>query len=304
MDIVREVKFNRNSLLNDYFRMVILGGSGSGKTTFLLSLFKTFIAKYKHIFLFTPILNSSYNYYVWPDHIYKITTAEELEYSLSKMKQDLVNLGKKGSINHKFLVILDDLGDMQLKSKILSWLVNTGRHIKMSIVMLCQTYRHVPSNCRSSITHLCCCNVSDADIENITRSMSLVATKQIIKALSVMRAASRGKKVYIIENTVFANKDIRICYDTADKSVIEQKSDTTILLSQFSHMKDQLHTILNNDNKDTDYFKDFSKITSINDDCDKKDKKICISSSDDETSSNTKLLKSYNKQESFEELAC
>ncbi|QRY19000.1 ORF-130 [Teiidae poxvirus 1] len=243
MDIVKEVKFNRNSLLNDYFRIAILGGSGSGKTTFLLSLFKTFIIRYKHIFLFTPILNPSYDYFIWPDHVYKIATPEELEYSLSKMKQDLMDLGKKSSTNHKFLLILDDLGDMQLKSKILPWLINTGRHIKLSIVLLCQTYRHVPPNCRSSITHLCCCNVADGDIENITRSMSLVATKPIIRALAVMRSASKSRKVYIIENTVFA-KDIRVCYDTADNSVIEQKKDTSVLLSQFSHMKDQLHTII------------------------------------------------------------
>ncbi|AYP74098.1 DNA packaging protein [Fowlpox virus] len=246
MDIVREVKFNRASLLTDYFRMVILGGSGSGKTTYLLSLFKTFVNKYKHIFLFTPLINPSYNYYVWPDHIYKIADFNELEYVLMKMRDDLSNLEKKGSSDHNFLIILDDLGDAQLKSKILPWLVNTGRHIKMSIVMICQTYRHVPPNCRSSITHLCCCNVSDADVENITRSMSLLTTKPIIRALSVMRTASKGKKVYIIENTVFSDRDVRICYDTADKSVINKVNDISILLKQFSHMKriDQLLNII------------------------------------------------------------
>ncbi|ALA62519.1 virion assembly protein [Turkeypox virus] len=245
MDTVKELRFNRRSLLTDYFRMVILGGSGSGKTTFLLSLFKTLVVKYNHIYLFTPILNPSYDYYVWPDHVFKINTPDELEYSLARMKDNLVTIKKaKDTTNHQFLIILDDLGDMQLKSKMLSWMVNTGRHIKISIIMLCQTYRHVPSNCRCSITHLCCCNVSDADIENITRSMSLLSTKPMIRALSIMRAASKGRKIFIIENSVFANKDIRICYDFSDKYVIDKKQDVSILLNQFSYLKHNLPSIL------------------------------------------------------------
>ncbi|ATI21237.1 ATPase/DNA packaging protein [Eastern grey kangaroopox virus] len=264
MDRVSEVRFRRRSLLTNHFRLVILGGSGSGKTLFLLSLFETLVAVYRHIFLFTPIINPAYNSYVWPDHVHKVTSAEELEYSLSTVRKDLSRYiessehgtGDKGDIKtrtrprshrrHKFLVILDDVGDLQLRSKTLVSLMNYGRHLNISVAMLCQTYKHVPANCRASITHLCCCNVSDTDVENMLRSMSVGGSKKLLlQALSVMKSASHDtRRIYIIEDSVFSEGEQRICYDAANRDVVEQKTDISILLGQFSHMRDKLAEIL------------------------------------------------------------
>ncbi|UYL70788.1 ATPase A32, partial [Monkeypox virus] len=50
MNCFQEKQFSRENLLKMPFRMVLTGGSGSGKTIYLLSLFSTLVKKYKHIF--------------------------------------------------------------------------------------------------------------------------------------------------------------------------------------------------------------------------------------------------------------
>ncbi|AWU47167.1 ATPase/DNA packaging protein [Sea otter poxvirus] len=247
MDRIQEKTFCRASLLTAPFRMALVGGSGSGKTAYLLSLFSTLVKGYKHILLFLPVYNSAYDGYVWPDHIQKVTSPEELEYILSTTKSKIEKYALMKSSQHKFLIILDDMGDMQTKSKTLLGLLNYGRHINISVILLCQTYKHVPVNGRASITHLCCCNVSESDIENMLRSMSIKGSKkQLLRAMCIIRTATTDRRVHIIEDSVFCNGEQRICYDKADDVVLSRELNPKILLSQFSHMKDKLHDITKN----------------------------------------------------------
>ncbi|AUI80692.1 DNA packaging protein [White-tailed deer poxvirus] len=252
MNRFKEKHFYRKSLLRAPFRIALVGGSGSGKTAYLLSLFSTFVEKYKHIFLFTPVYNSAYDSYIWPDHVNRVTTPEELDYALITTKQKIEKY-----IEHKgqkkadmFLLILDDMGDKQTKSSCLLDFLNHGRHLNTSIVLLCQTYKHVPINGRTSITHFCCCNVSDSDIENMLRSMSITGSKKdLLKSISLLRSISINKRrVLIIEDSVFSDGEQRICYDCADENVINHNIDTAILLKQFSHMKKNLPKILSSYN--------------------------------------------------------
>ncbi|AQY16713.1 MC140 [Molluscum contagiosum virus subtype 2] len=245
MDRVQEARFARASLLRAPFRMALVGGSGSGKTLYLLSLFRTLVGAYRHIFLFTPVLNSAYDGYVWPDHIQKVSSHEELEYTLSVAKKKIERYVAGSHGGERFLLILDDLGDMQLRSRTLLGLLNYGRHLNVSLAMLCQTYKHVPVNGRASITHLCCCNVSESDVENMMRSMSIKGSKKLLlQAMAVMRAALKARQVFIIEDSVFCDGEQRICYDAADERVLARELDTSILLRQFSHMKSQLPAIV------------------------------------------------------------
>ncbi|QEJ78821.1 putative DNA packaging enzyme [Goatpox virus] len=248
MNRFKEKHFLRNSLITNPFRIALVGGSGSGKTAYLLSLFSTLVEKYKHIFLFTPVYNSAYDSYIWPDHVNRVTTPEELDYALITTKEKIEKyVETKGNKKaDMFLLILDDLGDKQTKSSCLLDFLNHGRHLNTSIILLCQTYKHVPINGRTSITHFCCCNVSDSDIENMLRSMSITGSKKdLLKSVSLMRAGNVSKRrVLIIEDSVFSNGEQRICYDTADESVIKHIVDPSILLKQFSHMKKNLTKIL------------------------------------------------------------
>ncbi|WOC35492.1 DNA packaging protein/ATPase [Equine parapoxvirus] len=242
MDVVQEARFRRESLTEAPFRMALVGGSGSGKTAYLLSLFRTLVRRFKHILLFTPVYNSAYDGYVWPDHIQKVTTHEELEYNLSVTKRKIEKYAQ--TRKHRFLIILDDMGDTQTRSPTLLGLMNYGRHINVSLVLLCQTYKHIPVNGRASITHLCCCNVSDSDVENVLRSMSIRGSKKrLIRAMAIMRSAG-SRRVLIIEDSVFCQNQERICYDFADDAVVRQSLDPGILLAQFSHMKDRLSDIV------------------------------------------------------------
>ncbi|QHG62681.1 DNA packaging protein [Cetacean poxvirus 1] len=248
MNRFQERKFNRSSLLTFPFRMAIVGGSGSGKTTYLLSLFDTLVIKYKHIFLFTPVYNSEYDSYIWPDHVNKVNTSEELEYSLDsskkKIEKYIMNKGVKKA-DH-FLIILDDMGDKQTKSSCLLDFLNHGRHLNTSIILLCQTYKHVPINGRVSITHFCCCNVSTSDIENMLRSMSITGSKKdLLKAITMLRVVVANKRrVLIIEDSVFCDGEQRICNDCVDECVISYRVNPNILLNQFSHMKNNLSKII------------------------------------------------------------
>ncbi len=248
MNGFQEKRFCRDSLLRSTFRMALVGGSGSGKTAYLLSLFSTLVMKYKHIFLFTPVYNSEYDGYIWPDHINKVTNPEELDYSLDNTKKKIEKyVSTKGIENSDhFLLILDDMGDKQTRSSYLLDFLNHGRHLNTSVILLCQTYKHVPINGRVSITHFCCCNVSDSDIENMLRSMSIHGSKKnLLKAIGLLRMVNTNKRnIIIIEDSVFCEGEQRICNDTADESVINRRIDTRILLKQFSHMKKRLPQIL------------------------------------------------------------
>ncbi|QDJ95059.1 ATPase-DNA packaging protein [Hypsugopox virus] len=248
MNRFQEKQFDRNSLLKAPFRIALVGGSGSGKTAYLLSLFSTLVNKYKHIFLFTPVYNPDYDSYIWPDHVNKVTTPEELEYALLTVKHKIKKyIETKGSKDADlFLLIFDDMGDKQTKSTILLDFLNHGRHLNTSIILLCQTYKHVPINGRTSITHFCCCNVSDSDVENMLRSMSITGSKKnLVKSISLLRSVSVNKRrVLIIEDSVFSECEQRICYDTADENVIKNEINPLILLKQFSHMKKKLSKIL------------------------------------------------------------
>ncbi|APG58340.1 protein A32 [BeAn 58058 virus] len=138
------------------------------------------------------------------------------------------------------------MGDKQTKSTTLLDFLNHGRHINTSVILLCQTYKHVPITGRTSITHFCCCNVSDSDVENMLRSMSITGSKKdLLKSISLLRSVSVNKRrVLIIEDSVFSECEQRICYDTADESVINNIVNPNILLKQFSHMKKDLSKII------------------------------------------------------------
>ncbi|CCD83304.1 DNA packaging protein ATPase [Squirrelpox virus] len=246
MDRVQEKRFCRKSLLRAPFRIAMVGGSGSGKTAYLLSLLGTLVDGYRHVLLFTPVANPAYDGYIWPDHIQKVTTPEELEYALAATKSKIERFsaapGRKGE---RFLIILDDMGDMQTRSRTLLGLMNYGRHINTSLILLCQTYKHVPVNGRASVTHFCCCNVSDSDVENMMRSMSIRGSKkQLMRAMGIIRSASAQRRVLIIEDSVFCEGEQRICYDSADEDVLARRLDPSVLIRQFSHMKRQLGHIL------------------------------------------------------------
>ncbi|AEN03726.1 virion protein [Yokapox virus] len=252
MNSFQEKRFSRESLLDMPFRMVLIGGSGSGKTAYLLSLFSTIVKKYKHIFLFTPVYNPDYDGYIWPDHINTVDTSEALEYALRDTKIKITKYITKNS--HKktdhFLIIIDDMGEKLSKSSTIINFLNFGRHLNTSLIMLCQTYRHVPVAGRTNITHFCSFNISISDAENMLRSMPIKGKrKDILYMINMIQIAkSNTRLVIIIEDSVFCKGELRICTDTADNDVINQKLNPAILLKQFSHMKKNLHSIIESKN--------------------------------------------------------
>ncbi|QGT46632.1 ORF195 [Saltwater crocodilepox virus] len=238
---IEEVRFDRNSLLADDFRLVFLGGSGSGKTVYLLSLLRGMVRKFRHVFLMLPVPNPAYDGYVWPDHITTVANEHQLDYALLRYKAFAEELSKSASRRKAVLLVLDDLGDLQYRSRELAPIFNHGRHVNISVAVLCQTFRHIPHSCKTSITHLVCCSVVMNDLENLLKYMSVaMEKKKLLRFVDMFCSNNKKRKVLIIENSLFSGGRARVCTDAVDKRVLAGELDLDVLRAQFSRMRANL----------------------------------------------------------------
>lgn len=128
---------------------LICGGTGSGKTTWLIQMMKNIFKKvYHQIFLIIPenSLNSIdpkdniFTKHLEPEDIYHTYDVDTLQEIYEKIQDN-------ASEGYYSLLLVDDMGN-QLKNKeeakILQSMFLKNRHLRLSIFMLCQNFFQMP----------------------------------------------------------------------------------------------------------------------------------------------------------------
>lgn len=147
-------KYEMMTSLNCHQSTLIIGRPQSGKTSFLYSLFKSkklMKGLYNHIFLFQP--QKSRN--SMKDPLFEKGIPEERKFDeLNFENLDHVINNLHDGCN---VIIFDDmtayLKDTDIQKKLLEMTLNR-RHMHLSLIFLCQTYKSVPPQIRKVFNNL------------------------------------------------------------------------------------------------------------------------------------------------------
>ena len=150
-------------LPNSSFAMALVGSSGSGKTSLMSSIVTSNVKNgvrqsyrklFSKIILCSPTL-ASFKNDIWG----KIPKSQKFEtFSLDFLEQVEEIAGEAWKENRQTLVILDDIGatlkrDRKAETKLVSMLQNR-RHIGLSVIMLIQKWRDLPTGVRANLTNV------------------------------------------------------------------------------------------------------------------------------------------------------
>ena len=149
-----DTKRRLNNLgLDEDFRMLIAGQSGCGKTNTLMHLLRTLLVFYDKIYIFSPNLHQD-----------KLTELQKLLNEISeKVGYPVLEMGSETSIpntneypiNNRKVVVFDNLvyADAKIQNKIANHFTD-GRHHKISLIYLTQSYYDVPHKLRQNCSHM------------------------------------------------------------------------------------------------------------------------------------------------------
>ena len=157
------------------FRMLIIGGSGAGKTQTFLNILHNFSGTFQNIYLITKNKDEPlYNYLA--DKL-KDKGFEIFE-GISKAP-DLDTLNKK----EQTLVCFDDLVLEKNQSAIEEYYIR-ARKLNCSVIYLSQSYYAVPLNIRRNLTYLVIKRLQSLkDLYSILREYALGVDKKVLKKM-------------------------------------------------------------------------------------------------------------------------
>lgn len=161
-------KFELSKFMNCHSTNMFLGRPGSGKTSLVVSLFKSkemLYHIYHNVYLFQPSQSRASmkdNIFDSIDNKYDELTYENLE--------DVINQIKDEDPKYCNCIIFDDMGaylkDKSIK-KLMKELIYNRRHLRTSIFFLCQTYLSVEKDIRKLFSNLFVFRVSKKELELI-----------------------------------------------------------------------------------------------------------------------------------------
>jgi hypothetical protein len=157
------------------FRMLIIGGSGSGKTQTFLNILHNFNGTFQNIFIITKNKDEPlYNY------LYDKLKNKGLEiYEGIDKAPDLDSLDKK----EQTLVVFDDLVLEKNQLAIEQYYIR-ARKLNCSVIYLSQSYYAVPLNIRRNLTYLLIKRLQSlTDLYSILREYALGVDKKILKKM-------------------------------------------------------------------------------------------------------------------------
>jgi GTPase SAR1 family protein len=132
---------------------LICGGTGSGKTTWLIQMLQTIFKKVYHdIFLIIPenSMNSIHDKdnvfkkYLDPDNIYH-------NYDIETLNEIYEKIEENASEGYYSLLLIDDFGNLlksKQEAKILQSMFLKNRHLRLTAFVLCQNFYQMPKNIR------------------------------------------------------------------------------------------------------------------------------------------------------------
>ena len=142
-----------NDFLDEDYRMLVAGESGSGKTNTVMNMLRVPLVYYDKIYLYTP--NPHQDKYLdlkrVMDRISQKVGCNVLEI---KGEGDIMDTSEYPEGNRK-VVIFDDLvtAPQNIQSKIAKHFVD-GRHHQISPIYLSQSYYNTPQEVRLNCTHM------------------------------------------------------------------------------------------------------------------------------------------------------
>ena len=142
-----------NDLLEEVFRMLIVGQTRCGKSNTLKHILRTPLVFYEKIYIFSPSLHQD-----------KLTDFQALMDSISeKVGYPVLEMGSETDIpnrheypnNNRKVVVFDDLvnAEEKIQNKIANHFTD-GRHHKISPIYLTHSYYDVPQKLRKNCSHM------------------------------------------------------------------------------------------------------------------------------------------------------
>ena len=189
--------------MNNYNFLCMIGKPGSGKTSLLISFLsgkgksKVLRKVYNNILLVMPTSSiKSMKKNIFKDHDPE-KMYNQLDYeTINEIKNKLDIFAED---DENTLIIMDDVG-AELKNveiqKVLRQIIYNRRHLKCSIIMLCQSYLSIPREIRKLVNNIIMFKPSKVEFENFIHELFERKKDSIIDLLQLYQ----GKGDYLFLN--------------------------------------------------------------------------------------------------------
>ena len=203
--------------MNNYNFLCMIGKPGSGKTSLLISFLsgkgksKVLRKVYNNILLVMPTSSiKSMKKNIFKDHDPE-KMYNQLDYeTINEIKNKLDIFAED---DENTLIIMDDVG-AELKNveiqKVLRQIIYNRRHLKCSIIMLCQSYLSIPREIRKLVNNIIMFKPSKVEFENFIHELFERKKDSIIDLLQLYQ----GKGDYL-----FLNVDTQRIYKKFDEII-------------------------------------------------------------------------------------
>jgi len=214
-------KYDMLSHLNCYNFSVLIGKPGSGKTSLLISMLegkkknKVFRKCFNNILLVMP----PSSIHSMKNNIFKKHDEDKMydELSISTINDIYNKLLTYSEDNENTLLIMDDVG-ASLKNndiqKTLKTIIYNRRHLKVTIIMLCQSYLSIVKEIRKLITNIFMFKPSKTEMINFMEELFECKKDAALDLLSLYE----DKHDYLMLNV-----DSQKIYHMFDEVIIEEK---------------------------------------------------------------------------------
>ena len=142
-----------NDFLDEEYRMLVAGASGSGKTNTVMHMLRAPLVYYDKIYLYTP---NPHQDKIKDLHLIMDGISQKVGYDILEIKDpdDIMDTSEYPEGNRK-VVIFDDLvnAPSPVQSKIANHFTD-GRHHQISPIYLTQSYYDTPQKLRLNCSHM------------------------------------------------------------------------------------------------------------------------------------------------------